>query len=106
MTNQTQTYKGEILFLETQICNKTRPKNVCRCASQTLAFVTEAMIVDKKNVWVWHFCRKIAKYGIFVATMRNLTFSLQKMCNDNIFVAKMCKYVLIDNFQGQLGKMC
>ena len=57
--------------LRRQIYNKTRPKSVRRCSSQT-------------------YCHIFMEPKIFDT----------KMCKYGIFVAKICKYALIDSFQG------
>ena len=59
--------------LRRQNYNKTRPKSVRRCSSQTYCHISmEPKIFDTK----------MCEYGIFFA----------KMCKYDIFVAQICKY--------------
>ena len=77
--------------LRRQNYNKTRPKSVRRCSSQTYCHISmEPKIFDTKMCEYGIFVAKTGIYGIFVA----------QICKYCIFVAKFCKYALIDSFQG------
>ena len=77
--------------LRRQNYNKTRPKSVRRCSSQTYCHISmEPKIFDKKCVNTAFLSRKWV----------NTAFLLRKFVNTAFFVAKFCKYALIDSFQG------
>ena len=77
--------------LRRQNYNKTRPKSVRRCSSQTYCHISmEPKIFDTK----------MCEYGILSRKWVYTAFLLRKFVNTAFFVAKFCKYALIDSFQG------